>query len=68
MTTDADLSGIRPAKYVHNISFRVDDTQATLAADLRSTFPQGSWAEVGRWLLSEPEVVAAIHKRIRGER
>lgn len=65
---DASLSGIKPREYVHHVSFRLSDRDAALAADLRSTFPNNTWAETYRWLMSNPEVIAIIHRRIRGER
>lgn len=68
MTVEQNLSGIRPPEYIHHVSFRLNDEQGALAADLRSTFPNHTWGEAYRWLMSQPETVAAIKQRIRGER
>jgi hypothetical protein len=65
---DAALTGIRSKEYVHHVTFRLNDHDAALAADLRSTFPNNTWAETYRWVMNDPVIVERIKQRIRGER
>jgi hypothetical protein len=50
-----------------SIAFRVNDAQAILLESLRATFPEPSWRPIFEWLLSQPEVVSVIHRRLAGE-
>lgn len=65
---ESRLSGIKPKEFVHHISFRLNDADATLASDLRNTFPNNTWAETFRWVMQDPVIVDRIKSRIRGER
>lgn len=65
---DATLSGIKEREFVHHVTFRLNDKDATLAADLRATFPRNTWAETYRWVMNDPVIVERIKARIRGER
>ncbi len=60
------MASSRPLVYAHPVSFKLTDEQAQRAEALRSTFEDSTWAEVGRWLFSDPEVGELIAKRVRG--
>ena len=55
-------------KYIHHVSFRLNDTDAVLAHDLRMTFEPATFSEAFRWVMSDPVIVERIKARIRGER
>lgn len=46
------------------VSFRVTDDEALRLAALRDTFNPPQWATTFRWLLSQPDVKAAIAERL----
>lgn len=59
----------RPSRrrYNHVVSFRLDDDAMMRAEALRSSMPDGTWAEVGRWLFGSEASVEMIGRRVRGE-
>ena len=58
---------MRPAEYVHNISFRLNDNQIVAAEALRATFDPPSWSETFRWLFDSDEGRDLIRRRVAGE-
>lgn len=54
----------KPAEFVHNISFRLNDEQLIRADAFRSTFDVPSWAEAFRWLFDSEEGRELIQKRM----
>ncbi len=59
MTTSAD----RP---VNTISFKCTNEQMIVADALRSTFDPPTHSQSLRWLLSDPDVLEVISKKVRG--
>lgn len=57
----------KPAEFPHTVSAKISDEQASVFADLRSTFDPPTNANALRWLLVDPDVRALIARRVRGE-
>ena len=53
-------------QFPNSITFKLSDEQMATALSLRDTFEGSTWAEVGRWLLTDPEVRALIRRRVTG--
>lgn len=54
-----------PGKYGHVISFRLQDEQAMTAEYLRASFEHATWAEMGRWMFTDPVIIERIKEQIR---
>jgi len=52
------------AELVHVVSFRLDEETALQAEHLRSAFENQTWAEMGRWLFTDPRIHSIINDRI----
>lgn len=52
------------AELVHVVSFRLDEESALQAEELRASFENQTWAEMGRWLFTDPRIHSIIHDRI----
>lgn len=59
--------GQRPIQFAHVVSFRLTDDQALLADELRASFENQTWAEMGRWLFSDDRIHEIIRSRLLEE-
>lgn len=60
-------SGVRPSKFIHHVTFRLDDEQIVAAEAFRATFPENSWAEAFRWIFDSDAGRELIRRRVSGE-
>lgn len=52
-------------QFAHVVSFRLTEEQALMAERLREAFPEGTWAEMGRWLFSDRIIRSKMLEQIQ---
>jgi hypothetical protein len=52
------------AELTHVVSFRLPEELALYAEELRASFENQTWAEMGRWFFTDPRLHSIILDRI----
>lgn len=52
------------AELTHVVSFRLPEDLALQAEMLRAAFENQTWAEMGRWLFTDPRIHSIMNDRI----